>query len=178
MSKDAEEDGGHQGTKKVGLKVVSMHWGPNYRWHPAREIVELAHWLIDECGVDVIHGHSSHHIQGVEVYKGKLVVYGCGDFVDDYAVDPGWRNDLSAAWRVTVSEKDQNDKRGGGLEVRKLEVFPNRISLFHANLLSAEDEDHKWIERKFRALCTALGTKVEKELGEEGQIVVDVKGQI
>ncbi|KIX06299.1 uncharacterized protein Z518_04274 [Rhinocladiella mackenziei CBS 650.93] len=163
-----------EGQRKLGLKVVSMHWGPNYRWHPAKEIVDMAHWLIDECGVDVIQGHSSHHVQGVEVYKGKLVVYGCGDFVDDYAVDPRWRNDLSAAWRVTVGQKDGNER----LEVRKLEVFPNRIQLFRANLLKRDDEDHEWVERKFRELCNGFGTRVEKDLGHDGQIVVNVQAQV
>lgn len=166
------QDGG-----AVGLKVVSLHWGPNYRWHPNKEIVDLAHWLIDECDVDLIHGHSSHHIQGVEIYKGKLVVYGCGDFVDDYAVDPTFRNDLSATWRVTVGEKDDDGKRLGEaeLEIRKLEVFPHRIRLFQANLLGRQDEDHQWVENRFRELCHEFGTKVEDELGDEGQIVVHAK---
>ncbi|RJE17350.1 Polyglutamate biosynthesis protein, partial [Aspergillus sclerotialis] len=51
------------------LKIFSVHWGPNYKWQPAAEIRSLAHFVIDECGVDIVHGHSSHHIQGVEKYK-------------------------------------------------------------------------------------------------------------
>ncbi|KAJ9601860.1 hypothetical protein H2200_013659 [Cladophialophora chaetospira] len=159
--------------EKVGLKIVSMHWGPNYRWHPAAEIVDLAHWMIDECGVDIIHGHSSHHVQGVEVYKGKLIIYGCGDFVDDYAIDSNFRNDLSAAWRVTVGEYQGRS----GLEVQQLEVFPNRIQRFQAHLLERKDPDHNWLEEKFRDLCLGFSTAVEKEPGDEGQIVIDVKGQ-
>jgi len=27
--------------------------------------------VIDSCGVDLIYGHSSHHVRGMEVYKGK-----------------------------------------------------------------------------------------------------------
>ncbi|CAN0074279.1 unnamed protein product, partial [Phaeothamnion confervicola] len=71
--------------------------GPNYAWQPSPAIRSLARILIDG-GVDVIHGHSSHHIQacrlqGVEIYKGKPIFYGLGDFVDDYAVDYSYRND-------------------------------------------------------------------------------------
>ncbi|OAP56561.1 hypothetical protein AYL99_09740 [Fonsecaea erecta] len=169
----AKGPGGGEG--RLGLKVVSMHWGPNYRWHPAKEIVDLAHWMIDECGVDIIHGHSSHHFQGVEIYKGKLVVYGCGDFVDDYAIEPNFRNDLSAIWKVSVEERTEKTKGESELEVKRLEVYPNRIERFQARLLKRDDPDHEWVEQTFRRLCDQFGTQVEKDLGDEGQIVVQVR---
>lgn len=159
---------------KPALRVVSVHWGPNYAWQPASEIRALAKWLVDECDVDIIHGHSSHHIQGVEVLSSKgrnaLVVYGCGDFVDDYAVNATFRNDLSAAWRVSVRERPAT----GRWHVEKLEVFPNRIKTFQANLLDQEDEDHAWVVSRFRHLCGEMGTDVDEELGIGGQIVVQV----
>jgi len=37
--------------------------GPNYAWQPSGAFRRFAHFLIDECGVDLIHGHSSHHVQ-------------------------------------------------------------------------------------------------------------------
>lgn len=157
---------------KPDLKVFSVHWGPNYAWMPAQEIQSLAHFLIDECGVDMIHGHSSHHIQGVEVYKGRLIIYGCGDFVDDYAVNAKFRNDLSAIWRVEVQKSEGAE--GRRLRVRRLEVFPSRIKRFQANLLDKADTDHEWVKRRFGMLCEGFGTEVHKELGDQGQIVVDV----
>jgi poly-gamma-glutamate capsule biosynthesis protein CapA/YwtB (metallophosphatase superfamily) len=45
---------------------------------------DFAHRLIDECGVDMIYGHSSHHARGMEVYKDKLILYGAGDIINDY----------------------------------------------------------------------------------------------
>mgnify|MGYP001558666949 CR=1 FL=1 len=39
-------------------------------------------WTVS--GIDIVHGHSSHHLRRIEVYRGKLVLYGCGDFLDDY----------------------------------------------------------------------------------------------
>lgn len=39
----------------------------------------MAHFLIDECQVDIIHGHSAHHLQGIEIRNGKVILYGCGD---------------------------------------------------------------------------------------------------
>ena len=61
--------------------------------------------------------------------------------------------------------------------MKKLEVFPNRIRLFQAGLLKREDEDHKWVVSKFKALCEEFGTRLEETLGGDGQIVVDIQGQ-
>ena len=71
--------------------IFSFHWGPNHQWFPDADIRRLGRLLID-FGVDLIHGHSSHHIQGIEIYKGKPIFYGMGNFVDDYAVDAHYRN--------------------------------------------------------------------------------------
>jgi poly-gamma-glutamate capsule biosynthesis protein CapA/YwtB (metallophosphatase superfamily) len=66
------------------LLVVSVHCGPNWAWRPAPAIRALGRALV-ELGADVVFGHSSHHVQGIEVYRGAPIVYGAGDFVDDYA---------------------------------------------------------------------------------------------
>lgn len=42
------------------------------------------------------------HVQGIEIYKGRPIFYGCGDFVDDYAVDEEYRNDLGFAYTLHV----------------------------------------------------------------------------
>lgn len=163
----------HDGlSPKPSLKIFSVHWGPNYSWEPSENITSMAHFLIDECGVDVVHGHSSHHVQGIEVYKCKLIIYGCGDFVDDYAVNSRYRNDLSAAWKVTLT-----DSRGGKLEPSRLEVFPSRIKSFQAGLLSENDPDHSFVCDRIRALSANFGTIVETEFGDGGQLVVDLQSQ-
>lgn len=151
------------------LKVFSVHWGPNYAWEPSEEIRSLAHFLIDECGIDVIHGHSSHHIQGVEIYKSKLIMYGCGDFVDDYALVAGYRNDLSAVWRLNVHKC----REAVGLET--LEVFPTRIKQFQTEHLVAPDPDHEWIRDRFRVLSEYFGTEVPTRLGDDGQMTVQLR---
>jgi poly-gamma-glutamate capsule biosynthesis protein CapA/YwtB (metallophosphatase superfamily) len=164
------------------LKVFSIHWGPNYRWHPHDEIRSLAHFLLFECGIDIVHGHSSHHVQGIECpAPGKVVIYGCGDFVDDYALNKEFRNDLGAVYRVVVQEDD------GRVKPVRLEVFPTRISHFQVNLLLSKDEDHGWVVRNFRALTGKLmqsssqyGHSLENrniirpELGDRGELVVDL----
>ncbi|XXQ33438.1 Capsule synthesis protein CapA domain-containing protein [Plasmodiophora brassicae] len=71
------------------VRIVSIHWGPNwaYRYGPDDGQAyrrQLAHRLIDDAGVDIIYGHSSHHVRGLERYRGKLILYGAGDLVNDY----------------------------------------------------------------------------------------------
>jgi hypothetical protein len=76
--------------------VVSVHWGSNWGYAVAPEQVRFAHRLIGG-GVDLIHGHSSHHPGPVEVFGGKLVLYGCGDCINDYEGITGherYRGDL------------------------------------------------------------------------------------
>ncbi|MCG2582241.1 MAG: CapA family protein [Marinobacter sp.] len=64
--------------------VYSVHWGGNWGYDVPEEHRAFAHALIDEAGVDLVFGHSSHHPKGIEVYRNKLILYGCGDLINDY----------------------------------------------------------------------------------------------
>jgi poly-gamma-glutamate synthesis protein (capsule biosynthesis protein) len=84
--------------------VASIHWGTNWGWEVPSAQVRFAHRLVDE-GVDVVHGHSSHHVRPIEVYRGRIVLYGCGDFIDDYEGISGYeeyRDELVLAYVATV----------------------------------------------------------------------------
>jgi poly-gamma-glutamate synthesis protein (capsule biosynthesis protein) len=75
--------------KRAGdVAVVSVHWGSNWGYVVPAEQVRFAHRLVDG-GVDVVHGHSSHHPRPIEVYRGRLILYGCGDLINDYEGIPG-----------------------------------------------------------------------------------------
>ncbi|PKY03688.1 hypothetical protein P168DRAFT_327743 [Aspergillus campestris IBT 28561] len=165
-----------QQQQQPDIKIFSVHWGPNYTWQPASEIRHLAHFLIDECGVDIVHGHSAHHVQGVEVHKGKPIIYGCGDFVDDYAVDRRFRNDLGGLWRIVFTEGDEGVEGRKGRQSRlvmdRVEVFPTKCKLFQVNMLEPGDEDHEWVVETIGRLSGELGTGVRR--GERGQAVVDL----
>jgi poly-gamma-glutamate capsule biosynthesis protein CapA/YwtB (metallophosphatase superfamily) len=65
------------------ITIVSLHWGTNWGYDVDDAQIRFAHRIID-AGVDVVHGHSSHHPRPIEVYRGKLILYGCGDTIDDY----------------------------------------------------------------------------------------------
>jgi poly-gamma-glutamate synthesis protein (capsule biosynthesis protein) len=87
------------------IVVLSLHWGSNWGYDVPRDQVRFAHRMVD-AGVDVVHGHSSHHPRPIEVYAGRLVLYGCGDFVNDYEGIRGYeryRDDLRLLYGVTLS---------------------------------------------------------------------------
>ena len=54
--------------KRTGdVAVASLHWGGNWGYQVTQSQREFAHWLIDDAGIDMVHGHSSHHVKGIEV---------------------------------------------------------------------------------------------------------------
>lgn len=85
----------------AALVILSLHWGPNFRVHPPERFRAFAHAMI-ERGVDIVHGHSAHITQAVEVYRDRPILYDTGDFISDYWRFPGHRNLWSFFFRVTV----------------------------------------------------------------------------
>jgi poly-gamma-glutamate synthesis protein (capsule biosynthesis protein) len=128
------------------IVILSVHWGPNMVQRPPPQFRKFARALC-ELGVDLVHGHSAHIFQGVEVRQGRLVLYDTGDFIDDYAVDPELRNDWSFIFTVEAD--------GDGL--RRLRLEPVRLSFAQTNL--AEGDDAKAICQRMRERCTELGTR-------------------
>ena len=89
--------------------VISIHWGGNWGYPVPVEQKLFAHRLIDAGCADIIHGHSSHHVKGIEVYRGKLILYGCGDLINDYegiTSEKGYRNDLALMYFPTICRDD------------------------------------------------------------------------
>jgi len=138
--------------------VASIHWGGNWGYEVPRAERAFAHALIDAAGVDVVHGHSSHHPKGIEVYRDKLIVYGCGDFLNDYEGIGGYesfRADLTLMYFPTV------DAASGRL--LRLGLTPMQVRRFRLN--HAEDADARWLEAMLGREGGKLGTRVEREAG-------------
>ena len=108
-------------SKRPGdVTVVSLHWGSNWGYDVEADQVRFAHRLID-AGVDVVYGHSSHHPRPIEVYRGRLILYGCGDLVNDYeGIQPfrAFRDDLRLLYFASLEP-------GRGLSV--LRMVPMRV---------------------------------------------------
>src|SRR6266480_2425185 len=119
------------------LIVASIHWGSNWGYEIPREQVVFAHRLIEQ-GVAIVHGHSSHHVKAIEVFRGRLILYGCGDFITDYEGISGYeafRGDLALMHFVEV------DSTNGKLIAARL--VPMKMRRFRLERASAADA--KWL---------------------------------
>ncbi len=133
---------------QTDIVIVSIHWGPNMQEQPYPHFIQFAHDMIDH-GAHVVHGHSAHILQGIECYHGNLVLYDTGDFVDDYAVDPDLRNDLSAYFILHVDN----------LGVHKLRCVPARIFQYQVN--RARNDDYQWVINRLKNLTADFGTEMD-----------------
>lgn len=143
--------------------VASIHWGGNWGYPIPSEQRQFAHGLIDEAAVDVVHGHSSHHAKGIEVYKDKPIIYGCGDFLNDYEGIRGYgefRGDLPLMYLVSV------DPSTGKLA--RFVMTPLRIRRLRLNRASRNDA--RWLRDTLDREGQRLGTRVE--LGEDNSLVL------
>jgi poly-gamma-glutamate capsule biosynthesis protein CapA/YwtB (metallophosphatase superfamily) len=107
--------------------LLSIHWGENWGYQIPREQQAFAHALIDLSAADIIHGHSSHHPKAVEVYRNKPVLYGCGDFLNDYEGISGheeFRTQLALMYFLTVDPSTRNlvGLRMVPLEIRRMQL--------------------------------------------------------
>ncbi|MGI9591455.1 MAG: CapA family protein [Myxococcota bacterium] len=143
--------------------VASIHWGGNWGYAIRRDRGELARALIDEAGVDLVHGHSSHHPKGIEVHRGRPILHGCGDFLNDYEGIGGheeYRSELVLLYLVSV------DPVTGALV--RLEMAPFRIA--RMRLQRASGEELGWLRDRLDRECAKLGTRVEAT--GEGRLVL------
>jgi hypothetical protein len=115
----------------------------------------VAHSLLDRAGVDLLHGHSSHHVKGIEVHRGKLILYGCGDFLNDYEGIEGYgeyRGDLSLMYFPVL------DAENG--QLRRLLAMPTCTRRFRVNRATPEQTD--WLYATLNREGRKLGTAVER----------------
>ncbi|WP_432865607.1 CapA family protein [Microbispora rosea] len=154
-SRDAAAETVHcvrQARRPGDIVVVSIHWGSNWGYEVEDDQVEFAHALV-EGGVDLVHGHSSHHPRPAEVYRDRLILYGCGDLIDDYEGIAGYeefRDDLRLLYFATAEAAS-----GRLLELRMAPMRAVRMRLRHAC-----PEDREWLRATLDAVCRDFGARV------------------
>jgi poly-gamma-glutamate synthesis protein (capsule biosynthesis protein) len=142
------------------VAVLSIHWGSNWGYDVPRAHINFAHRLV-EGGIDVVYGHSSHHVRPIEIYRDRLILYGCGDFIDDYegiSGHEGYRDDLVLMFFPSLSPQTGR--------LLALEMTPLQIR--HMRLNRASADDARWIWRTVNENSRAFGTKVV--LTEQGTL--------
>lgn len=119
------------------LVLVSIHWGSNWGYAIEPDQVRFAHRMVD-AGADVVCGHSSHHPRPLEVYRRRLVLYGCGDLINDYEGVGGhqeFRSDLRLMYFATLHARTG--------ELVALEMVP--LLARRMRLVRATAADAAWI---------------------------------
>jgi len=138
--------------------IVSLHWGGNWGYAIGGDERAFAHALI-EAGADLVHGHSSHHARGFEVHRERLILYGCGDFINDYEGIGGheaYRGDLAVAYFVRLV--------GGRL--RELTLVPFRSR--RLSLRRAAIDDARWLVDTLNRECRPFGARLA--LADDGRL--------
>lgn len=147
------------------LTVVSVHWGPNWDYGIPDAQRRFAHALIDRANVSVIHGHSSHHPKAIEVYHDRLILYGCGDFLNDYEGLRGYeeyRDDLVLMYFADIAP-------AGTLAA--LVMVPLQIRNFR--LVRPSTQDVCWMQQTLDRESRKFGANVG--LSPQGQLTVSWK---
>jgi poly-gamma-glutamate capsule biosynthesis protein CapA/YwtB (metallophosphatase superfamily) len=138
--------------RRGDVAIVSVHWGSNWGYDVDTGQIRFAHKLIDE-GIDLVHGHSSHHPRPIEVYHGKLILYGCGDTIDDYegiGTYESFRHELRLLYFASI-EPDT-----GNLSV--LLMMPMRMR--RMRLEGVPDADAEWLRTTVERISSRFGTRV------------------
>lgn len=143
--------------------VASIHWGGNWGYRISAEQRAFAYGLIEKAGVDVVHGHSSHHPKGIEVHENRLILYGCGDFINDYEGISGYeeyRGELGLMYFPRL------DPASGRLE--HLTLTPTRMERFRIH--RANEAEAHWLQDMLNREGQALGTQVDMQ--DDGRLAL------
>jgi len=133
--------------------VASIHWGPNWGYEVSDAQRRFAQALIDDAGVSIVHGHSSHHPKAIELYRDRLILYGCGDFLNDYEGIRGYeeyRGDLALMYFVDIAVSSGR--------VSNIELVPLNIKRFQ--LVAPSIADIKWIQQRLDIESRLFATRV------------------
>jgi poly-gamma-glutamate synthesis protein (capsule biosynthesis protein) len=147
--------------------VVSIHWGSNWGHQIPAAHIEFAHLLVDR-GVDVVYGHSSHHPRPIEVYRDRLILYGCGDLIDDYEGITGYeefRDDLRLLYLVSVAPDT-----GALVRLRMVPLQARRLRLHLAS-----GEDTRYLQEVLDRTSARFGCRVS--LAENGLLALVPAGR-
>ncbi|HIE27763.1 TPA: CapA family protein [Candidatus Poribacteria bacterium] len=144
-----------QAAKEADIVVVSIHWGVIKSEDTITERQQFfAHNIID-FGADLVLGQQLHALKGIELYKGKAIVYSLADFIFELY-------DKQHSKIVIPKFYFQDGK------LKQIELTPvwvdNPDAKYQPQLLH-EKAAQKTLQ-KYQKLCAALNTRMEIEGGK------------
>jgi len=146
------------------LAVVSVHWGPNWGYEVPDDQRAFARGLVEAAGVDAVLGHSSHHPKAIEIHRGRPILYGAGDLLNDYEGIGG-----HDAYRPELSLLYLPEFDGGPGALRRFTLLPYRIRRFR--LEAAEAAARRWLADRLTRESRRFGVAVAA--AEDGGLEVN-----
>jgi poly-gamma-glutamate synthesis protein (capsule biosynthesis protein) len=131
------------------LLVASVHWGENWVERPNDRLVAFGHWLVEQ-GVDLVHGHSAHVVQGIEQYEDGVILHDTGDLVDDFGIKGDLGNKKSYLFEVTLADG----------ELDRIRLTPIYI---HDGVSHASPGDAAWLRETMRERSDLFETTYERD---------------
>jgi len=144
---------------QTDLVVVSFHWGGELMTTPKPYQRSYAHQAID-WGADLVIGHHPHVLEGLELYKGRLIAYSLGNYAF---------GSYSYSAKVSIILKLYFDSKGPLLaEVIPISVFNNDVQ-FQPRLLKGDKRDQ--VIHMLNEISTDLNNG-EEIVGSSGLVMI------
>ena len=137
----------------VDILVFSMHCGAELTTTLSPHQEYIAHAAVDS-GADIVVGHHPHILQGIEIYKEKVICYSLGNFIFDREFFPS--GEATIVLKANISS---NKKIGISL----IPVFDDGGIL---KLLDKSESLYKETLQNMGIISQNLGTKIDETTGK------------
>lgn len=143
--------------KTTDIVIVSFHWGQESSYWPDDDQKKLGRFAIDS-GADLVIGHHPHVLQGIEIYKNRLIAYSLGNFTFGGNTNPTDKRTMLLQLKFSLDEQ--------GLNSIEAKVIPAQISSVdwvndYQPAISEGEEKQAFLEW-FQTLCDEVKLKQGK----------------
>lgn len=84
--------------KGAEVVILSVHWGAEYYNEPSTAQLNLAQWISEETGIDLVIGHHSHVVQPIQKVGDTWVAYSLGNQVARHSSPAGITEEGVIGW--------------------------------------------------------------------------------
>lgn len=150
---------------RVDYTIMFFHWGANWDWMDGssgdiwKDRQWLARTLLDSSAIDLVWGTSAHHIQPVEFYNDKPIIYSTGNLLIPLPLGlppgippPEYRTRLAFLFKLTLPSKHENPS---------IQALPIVSDDWKIDQLT-NTTDRKWLREKYDNISRAFGSVIEE----------------